>query len=200
MSRLRTFIGLDLGKPLRGRIVSLQEKLAQTGCDVKWVEAENIHVTMLFLGEVEDRELMAVCQAVEEGAKAIPAFSLTIEGVGCFPNLRRPRVVWVGVGQGRQEVIALHDAIEKPLLQLGCYRREDRPYTPHITLGRIRSDRPMDKLTAELARQQSWKAGDTTIQEVHVMSSQLTPQGPIYTILSRAKLTGRPDKSSEPRL
>lgn len=188
MSRIRTFIGLDLGKQLRGRIVSLQEKLALTGCQVKWVEPENIHVSLLFLGEVDERELMPVCKAVEGGAQSLAPFTLTVESVGCFPNPRRPRVVWVGVGQGLQEVVALHDAVEAPLLELGCYRREERQYTPHITLGRIRSDRPMDKLTAELARQQGWKGGETTIDEVHVMSSELTPKGPIYTILSRAKL------------
>ena len=79
-------------------------------------------------------------------------------------------------------------SLEGPLLDLGCYRREDRKYTPHVTLGRVKSERPADKLAAALAKNAGWKGGDTSVHEVHVMSSQLGPKGPVYMILSRAKL------------
>src|SRR5262249_51381938 len=115
-------------------------------------------------------------------------FAMTIEKAGSFPNLRRPRTLWVGVGEGTQEMVALHDALEPPLLALGCYRREDRPYTPHITLGRVKSDRPNDKLAAALAKHGSWQGGEELVHEVLVMSSELTRDGPLYTVLSRAKL------------
>ncbi len=188
MARIRTFIAVDPGKPIRDRLVSLQKKLADAGSDVKWVGPENLHFTLLFLGEVDEREVLNVCKAVQEATQQQASFALTVGGTGCFPNLRRPRVVWVGAQQGRQEMIALHDALEKPLLELRCYRREDREYTPHITLGRIRTDRPMTDLTAALTKQQTWIAGETRVKEVQVMSSDLTPAGPIYSVLSRAKL------------
>ncbi len=188
MARLRTFIGLDVGKDIRHRLVTLQETLARTGSEVKWVEPENLHVTLLFLGEVDEREVVAVCQVAAEAAKSQPAFTMSIAGAGCFPNPRRPRVLWVGVGEGVQEVCALHDALENPLLELGCYRREERHYTPHVTLGRVKSDRPADKLAAALARQAQWQGGKVAIREVHVMSSELSPSGPAYTVLSRARL------------
>jgi len=76
---------------------------------------------------------------------------------------------------------------EPPLLDLGCYRREERHYTPHITLGRVKSDRPADRLALALAKQAAWKGGETTVREVLVMSSELRPQGPVYTVLSRAR-------------
>src|SRR5688500_11956263 len=138
MSRLRTFIALDLGKPIRDRLIGLQENLGQSGVKVKWVEPENLHVTRLFLGEVDQREVIDVCRAVGEVASSLPSFGVTVEGAGAFPNPRRPRIVWVGVGQGAKEVCSLHDALENSLLNLGCYRREERRYTPHVTLGRVR--------------------------------------------------------------
>jgi 2'-5' RNA ligase len=189
MARLRTFIGIDPGKPVRDRLVALQDTLAKTGVEVKWVEPGNLHVTLLFLGEVNDVDVPAVCRAVAEGLKAQSAFLLTVEKTGCFPNPRRPRILWAGVGQGAQEVCAVHDALEGPLLELGCYRREERRYTPHITLGRIRGEQPADNLSAALAKHAGWKGGETTVREIHVMSSELTRNGPVYTVLSRAKLS-----------
>jgi 2'-5' RNA ligase len=188
MARLRTFIAIDLGKGIRDRIVSLQEKLAQTGAQVKWVESENIHVTLLFLGEVEDRAVPAVCKAVAEVCKEQPPFPMAVESVGCFGNPRRPRTIWIGVGDGVQELCALHDALEPPLLDLGCYRREERRYTPHITIGRVKTERPSDHLATTLAKNVAWKAGEVAVREALVMSSELTPDGPLYTVLSRAKL------------
>ena len=190
MSRLRTFIAVDIGKAIRDRAVALQERLAQTSNIVKWVEAENLHITLLFLGEVEDREVPTVCRVVADQVQEHEAFRLTIERVGCFPNSRRPRILWIGVGEGTQEVCALHDALEPPLLELGCYRLEERKYAPDITLGRVKSERPADKLAEALTKQAGWQGGQTTVNEVLVMSSELTPQGPIYTVLSRAKLGG----------
>ena len=108
---------------------------------MKWVEVENLHVTLLFLGEVDERELPPLCRAVSVVCGRHDRFDLSVETVGCFPNPRRPRVVWAGVGMGGPELVALHDALEPPLLELGCYRREERQYTPHITLGRVKSDR-----------------------------------------------------------
>lgn len=188
MSRLRTFIGIEPGKAIRDRIVALQDTLAQLGTEVKWVEPENLHVTMLFLGEVVDKEVPEVCRAVSVCAGRHRPFTMSIEKAGCFPHPRRPRVLWVGIGQGTRELCALHDDLEGPLFELGCYRREDRKYTPHITLGRVKSDRPTDKLASALSHNAGWKGGDIEVRDVHVMSSELTSTGPVYTILSRAKL------------
>src|SRR5579863_2355390 len=109
MARVRTFIALDPGKAIRERMVALQISLGRTGAEVKWVEPENLHVTLLFLGEVDNRDLVPVCRAVEEAARGRQAFELSIEGAGCFPNMRRPRVLWIGAGQGAHDVCTLHD-------------------------------------------------------------------------------------------
>jgi 2'-5' RNA ligase len=191
MPGVRTFIALDPGEAIREQMVALQETLRRTGADVKWVEPENLHITLLFLGSVDNRDLVDVCRAVEEAAREQPAFELTIAGTGCFPSARRPRVVWIGISQGVQEVCALHDALEGPLMDLGCYRREERRFKPHVTLGRIRSEKPMERLTAALAKNQDFQAGTTVMREIHIMSSELSPRGPTYTVMSRARLAGR---------
>jgi 2'-5' RNA ligase len=188
MARLRTFIAVDPGKVIRNHLVALQEALARTGTEVKWVEPENLHVTLLFLGEVDDRQLPGVCRIVKECASRVQPFALYAKHVGCFPNLRRPRVVWAGVGEGAEVLQALHDALEGPLQDLG-YRREERRYTPHITLGRVKSEDDPEGLVRALAKRDQWKGGETTVQEVLVMSSELLATGPAYTVLSRCKLS-----------
>jgi 2'-5' RNA ligase len=190
MARLRTFIALPLEKPIRDRLVTLQERLAASGNDVKWVEHDNLHVTLLFLGEVDERDVAGVCRAVVAVCQVHQGFPVAVERVGSFPNVRRPRTLWVGVGNGTQEICALHDALEPPLLDLGCYRREERQYTPHVTLGRVRGDRAGAALVPALQKQAAWQAGSMHAGEIHVLSSELTSDGPVYTVLSRAKLAG----------
>lgn len=186
MPRTRTFIAVEVNKAIRERLVSLQEKLGATGTEVKWVEPENMHLTLLFLGEVDDREIPKVCRIVSDIAAQHPSFSLRVESVGCFPTPRRPRILWVGVGEGGESLIAVHDQLEIPLQELG-YRREERRYKPHVTLGRVQSEGPTDALAAEIARRSTWKAGETAVTQVLVMGSELKPSGPVYTVLSRAK-------------
>jgi 2'-5' RNA ligase len=188
MKRLRTFIAVDVGKPIRERLVSLQERLAQTGAPVKWVEIDNLHVTLLFLGEVDEREVPAVCRAVADVCQHHRPFLLSVERASSFGNPRRPRTLWVGVNSGAAELRALHDALEPPLLDLGCYRREERKFTPHITIGRVKIDRPNDSLAATLTKLAAWQAGQVHVSEILVLSSELRRDGPIYTVLSRAKL------------
>jgi 2'-5' RNA ligase len=188
MARIRTFIAIDPGDAIRNALIAVQHNLARETTDVKWVEEDNLHLTLLFLGEVDDRDLLGICRAVQGAAGMQSPFTMQITGIGCFPNPRRPRIVWAGVAAGSSELVTLHDALEPPLLELGCYRREDRPYSPHLTLGRTRSDKPGEQLAQALPKFQKWRGGETMVREVHVMSSELTPKGPLYTVLSRAKV------------
>jgi 2'-5' RNA ligase len=188
MAHLRVFIAVDPGKAIRSRCVALQETLARSADGVRWEKPENIHITLLFLGETDERDVLPVCRAVTEACAGRDAFVLGIEGVGCFPSPRRPRTLWAGVGSGAADLIALHDALEPPLLALGCYRREERAYSPHLTVGRVKGERPADRLAQALARQSGWRGGETTVEEVLVMASELRPDGPIYSVLSRAPL------------
>jgi RNA 2',3'-cyclic 3'-phosphodiesterase len=188
MARIRTFIAVDVDKTLRERMIALQDRLAASGVEVKWVEPDNLHFTLLFLGEVDERDLIDVCRAATQACKGLAPFYCDLEGVGCFPNERRPRIVWVGVGSGATEFGQLHDALEKPLLELGCYRREERLYTPHITLGRVKHEGENEALVKNLQKLKKWQGGQMQVREVLVMSSQLTSKGPVYAVMSRARL------------
>lgn len=190
MKRIRTFIALDPGEAIREQLVALQRRLSDIGVDAKWVEQENLHLTLLFLGEVEYTDVPRISETVRQVAAKHASFAMTIAGAGCFPNPRRPRVLWVGVQEGKEQVIALHDDLEGALERLGCYRREERRYQPHLTLGRIAGKRqvPNPSLGRFLEEHKQWTAGEVLVEEVHVMSSELTPRGPIYTPLAHAAL------------
>jgi 2'-5' RNA ligase len=188
--RIRTFIALPIEAPIRRRLNALQAEFGEADEAIKWVGQENLHVTLLFLGEVDDRELVNVCRAVKGVAEGFPSFPIEIGHVGGFPNLRRPRTLWVGIEEGKDEAIRLHDQIEDALIRQGAYRREEREFTPHVTLGRVRSGEVTPALAAKLTQESGWTGGRQRTTEVHVMGSELGPEGPTYTILSREKLRG----------
>mgnify|MGYP000172402557 CR=1 FL=1 len=188
--RMRTFIAVPLDDAARRRVSKLLKVMAAADPEVKWVEPENLHFTLQFLGEIDAREVVAICRAVRGVVERTAPFTLETAGVGCFPNARRPRTLWVGAREGREELMALHAALETELLQLGTYRREDREYSPHLTLGRVKSDEITPQLRETLDGHVDWKGGQQIVSEIHVMSSELTREGPLYTVVSRERLRG----------
>jgi 2'-5' RNA ligase len=188
--RLRTFIAVGVDQFTHDRLVGLQDRLAADGADAKWVEPDNLHVTLLFLGEVDNRDVPAICSAVADVCAGFAPFALTVEGVGAFPSARRPRTLVATLTEGKGELTALHAALEPPLMALGCYRREARPFTPHLTVGRVRGHADPAPLTAALAKYAAWTGGQSQVREVRVLSSTLHADGPEYAVLSRAKLGG----------
>ena len=187
--RIRTFIAVELAAPMRNRLVKLQQELAPAAHDVKWVESENIHLTLKFLGEVDETDLYEVCKTIEKAVRDEAPFEMSIAGVGAFPTARRPRVVWAGVTEGDRALIRIHKVLDQALRGLG-YASEDRPFTPHVTLGRIRRTDTSPSLQAAIESQSLWKAGQCTVREVLVMGSQLTPDGPRHHVMSRTQLEG----------
>lgn len=188
--RIRTFIAVGINRTVRDRALELQEKLAESGVAVKWVEPDNLHITLHFLGEVDERDLIKVCRAVEEACRTREPFTMSLASTGAFPNTRRPKTLWAGIGEGTQDLVAIHDALEPSLMELGCYRREDRPYSPHLTLGRVKGDEASEPLATALAKNAGWQGGDVQVREVLVMSSELRQDGPTYAVMSRARLAG----------
>jgi 2'-5' RNA ligase len=189
-NRLRTFIAVALKKFTHDRVVGLQDRLAAAGVTAKWVEPENLHLTLLFLGEVDAREVPAICQAVEQVGRQTKPFAMTLAGAGAFPTPRRPRTLVVHVTEGGPELIALHGALEPPLLELGCYRREERPFKPHLTVGRVKGEAG-ESSAAAIKQFEGWQGGQSQVDAVLVLSSELRPQGPEYTVLCRVPLRGK---------
>jgi 2'-5' RNA ligase len=193
MSRTRTFIAVELNDDIREHVVALQRTFARTGATVKWVEPENLHVSLVFLGEVDDRELHNICRAVQEVATQEEPFSLRVAGVGAFPNPRHPKVLWAGITDGADALHRLHSALEANLLARGCYRKEERGYTPHVTLGRVKGERDGLMLAPELTKRLAWDGGRAQVDQVVVFGSVLEKAGPVYTVLGYGHLRGRPN-------
>ncbi|MGF1578362.1 MAG: RNA 2',3'-cyclic phosphodiesterase [Gemmataceae bacterium] len=188
MPRIRTFIAIHPGQTIRNRIIKLRDSLIEQGAQAKWVEEDNLHITLLFLGEVDMVSLGNICTAVSNCAQEFSPFSVKVETTGCFPNIRRPRVLWAGVTTGKEQVRELHDALEQPLLDMGCYRREDRKYTPHLTIGRVKGDKHENNLSTLMSQWADWSAGEVNVDEILVMGSELKRDGPVYSVLSRTPL------------
>ena len=192
MARIRIFIAVNIDDSVRTRVAALQAKLARTAPGVKWVEPESMHVTLLFLGEVEELDVVPICRIVKEHAEGMPPFSLTFKGIGAFPTPRHPKILWAGIPDGIDDLKRLHGLLEGPLLALGCYRREDRPYSPHLTLGRLTQEDRSEAWGTILAQHAEWYGGTSHIRDVLVMRSELIRESPVYSIVGRAKLRGSP--------
>ncbi len=190
MARTRTFIGVAIGEGIRASAKAMQQTLARCGADVKWVEADNLHVTLLFLGEIDDRDLMNACRSAAKATEKEPPFILRVGGVGAFPTPRRPKVLWGGITEGADALVRVHAAIAGPLLELGTYRQEERGYTPHLTLGRAAGEADANLLATELPKHLSWNAGQTAVEEVLVYRSEMRRDGMEYSVLARSPLRG----------
>jgi len=190
MARIRTFIAVDLADGVKDRLIAVQEKLGQNGAGVKWVPRQNLHLTLLFLGEVEQLDVVQICRVVQARSRKHAPFTLATSGLGAFPNARRPKILWAGLTDGLTELRKLHADLEGGLLELGCYRREDREYSPHLTLGRLSHEDRADEWASILAKHADWQGGSSPVDEVLVMSSEMRRDGPEYAVMGRAPLGG----------
>jgi 2'-5' RNA ligase len=189
---LRTFIAVEISDAIRQRALKLQRVLGEGLASVKWVEPENIHMTLQFLGNVPDIEVPKVCRLARESVADTARFTLTVSGAGSFPNAQRPRTLWLGVTEGAELMTRIYEALEQRLTPLG-YRHEERRFTPHLTIGRVRDSSP--QLADRLAEYSDWNGGSMEVKEITVMSSELTSDGPHYTTLGRAPLRTRHEPS-----
>ena len=186
--KIRTFVAVDVGKVVKETAEVLIAEFSGVPADVKWVDPDNMHLTLKFLGEVDAREMHRVCGAVKEAARGAGPFKLEIRGTGAFPNASRPRTIWLGAGEGAEQLGVLAERIESALEEIG-YRREARRFNAHLTIGRTRRGGPGVNEIGELIQKYAdFKIGQVTVKEAVVFSSELTRSGPIYEVLSRASL------------
>ena len=131
-------MAITVGKGVKARIVALQSALKREVSGARIAKAEPMHLTLAFLGDVEDRELHTVCKAVDLGCTGHGAFHLELAGLGVFPNTERARTLWAGIGEGMEELKALQGEVEAALVKTGLHRAEDRPWSPHVTLAMVK--------------------------------------------------------------
>jgi 2'-5' RNA ligase len=197
MARTRTFVGVSLNDPLRQQLAAIQQTLARTGARVHWTQPDALHITVLFLGDLDDQELVKVCQDVDRQTPRFPRFSVAIHGLSGFPTPRRPKILWAGIADGAAELVQMYQHFEQQFVKSIGYRPEERSYSPHVTLGRIKADEAAQQIARELPRYSDHRFGDMPVSEIHVFRSDLRRDGPQYTILARGQLSAQNPGTSD---
>lgn len=193
----RAFLALLLDEATRAAVGAEIERLRPLCRAVAWVPVENLHVTLKFLGQQPEARLDEVQQALAEPAAATAPFALSLHGVGAFPGMERPRILWVGVAEGALPARELQARVEAALERSGI-ERDTRPWHPHLTIGRVFDDRrwrreagpPLREAVAEAARR---SFGTVTVGCIALVRSDLSPRGARYTQLGSIALGGRGD-------
>ena len=186
MSRIRTFLAVDLGEAAREALAGLLSALKKQAPTVKWIRPENLHWTLAFLGEVEEARIEDAHQACLTATQTTPAFTLALGALGRFPAKGSPRVIWLGLSQGAEALSALQARLSESLKEKD-FQMEDREFLPHLTLGRVPRDVRLQQDSA-LLQTTLPETGSQRVREVLVMRSDLSPAGAKYTKLHRCPL------------
>ncbi len=189
MEGIRSFIAIEIPQPFQVAIGDLQNTLRRTEAEVKWVRPEGIHLTLKFLGSIREEDLERISQAISPLVREWEPFELRIRGLGCFPSSRNPRVIWIGIDQGGKEVSALERVVEDTMALLN-FAPESRTFTPHLTLGRVRSSKERSSLIRAMESRKDSEVGTFRAKEVHLFRSELRPSGAVHTKLRTYPMKG----------
>jgi len=192
MNAVRAFIAIELPRVTLDALADVQARLShQVPHDsVRWVKPDNVHLTLKFLGQVPTAQIDAITSALKHAVAGLRAFPFEVMQAGCFPNSRRPRVIWIGVDEPTGALVALQRAIESAIAPLG-YPSEPHAFQAHLTLGRTARDvKPADlhKLGDAIAAAKVGLLGHVHADEVVLFQSDLAPGGSIYTALAGVPL------------
>ena len=182
VSAIRAFVAANLDSDLKAALARVQDRLKATRADVGWVRPENLHLTLKFLGQVEEGRLGAIGEAVAAAATGCGQIRLVFEGLGAFPYPRAARVVWIGLSHGAEALTELQAKVEAGLESRG-FAREGRPFTAHLTLGRVRSPARREQLARALTGAPAEALGEMVLDRIELMKSDLSVAGARYSIL-----------------
>ncbi len=194
MDAIRAFIAIELPEEVRQKLDAVEKQIQAQGGEagrkaVRWVSSGNMHLTLKFLGEVSTANVQSLAGMLQKEASRHHGFVMTIGGLGAFPNARRPRVIWIGT-EAPPELSSLQKAIEAETRQLG-YPAEERPFSPHLTLGRISQNARPEEINAVAQVLGDIKVGElgrVPVDSIHLFQSDLRPSGAVYTSLYNFKL------------
>ncbi len=187
MMVIRTFVAILIAPNLKAKIAEVQDQLKTLAPDVKWVAPECFHVTLKFLGDIREDALSQVFLAVNEAAAQLEPFDISFSGLGAFPNPARARVIWVGIDEGKEQMRKLAETVDNALAKVG-YAREDKAFKAHVTIGRVKDGKGMDRLARGIEEINANDLGRMQITGIAVMQSDLQKTGPVYTQMSESKL------------
>jgi len=186
---IRSFLAIELPKTIVKKVEEVQGDLRSAHADVRWVNPEKIHLTLKFFGNIEESRIDLIAKSIEEPVRSTLPFSVIAKGVGVFPSLKNPRVIWMGLVDGKDILTSLQKQIEKQLEKIG-FQAEDRPFHPHLTLGRMKLGRGKEDLMGRMEKHKEEEFGDLPVERLILFRSDLKPTGPIYTPLRELRLGG----------
>lgn len=184
MAELRCFVGIPLPTQARQRIKKLITRLDKAGLKYRWSTEEQLHITLCFLGMVEDRQLSNACDAVRQSVTGIDSFTVHCQDINAFTSLSRPRVLWVGINEGFTQLQQLHDQALTEIKKVGL-NVDGRRFQAHITIGRSGKKHFEPGVELEIDQFNPVDLGEFTVDELVLYSSELEKSGPIYTPLAR---------------
>jgi 2'-5' RNA ligase len=186
---LRAFLAIDLPGSLRPVLSRVQDELKKSGADVKWVPVGNVHITLKFFGQISEAQVEPIVEAAGRIARNQAPFSLKVTQAGAFPTVNNPRVVWLGVSGDLAVMGSFYRKLEEAFAGLG-FPPEGRLFTPHLTLGRVKSPRGRVDLSRRLTGLSPVESESFQISEVILYRSNLSPQGATYSPLKIIPLAG----------
>ena len=176
---MRLFFAVDTPPAVRAELVRLRDHLRDSRADARWESDDKLHCTLKFLGDTPDRLVGAICDAVTPLVAGTGPIEVRYASVGCFPNNRRPRIVWAGMQDSGGHLTGLAQAIDRACGEFG-FQREERPFHPHVTLGRVRSLVSSDDLLSRI-ESITFEGPTVMIHEILLVQSTLKPTGSVYT-------------------
>ena len=186
---IRAFIAVTLAPVVIEEIAKTQLALQTAKGDIRWTRAEGWHLTLKFLGDISREQVAPILEVLSEALRTQPSIRVVAQGIGAFPTLKRPRVVWAGLrGEGLK---ALSQKIATALMSLD-FPPEEREFTPHLTLGRVRSLRGWEQVLAVMKEHEHTRFGESAVDQVTLYQSDLHPTGAVYRPLGSIALTPLP--------
>jgi 2'-5' RNA ligase len=182
MPRTRLFIAVETPREIREQVVQIQHNLREAKADVRWEPEEKLHATLKFLGDTPEEDIGSIVEALGTVGSLHPQCEILYTGVGCFPTLRAPRVVWIGIEDPAGSLRSLFMSLEDRMEQLG-FARETRAFHPHLTLGRVKGPRNLGGLLARL-KTVTFQSEPVIVQEIALVKSDLRSTGSVYTTLN----------------
>jgi len=174
---MRLFVGINLNRDLKEKIRNIEDQLVSDDVKIKIVELENLHITLKFLGEVDDSNVKDVTDRLSDALKSSPQFKAELEGVGYFGKPSYVKTLWIGVKEGKEQLMKLMQKINR---SLDYIKKENHESSPHITLGRVKQVKDKKSFIKKLEELNDIKVGELLVKDVALKRSILTPEGPFY--------------------